>query len=70
MNLIVKDLKHFIFCDLHRFGFKLVNDGDISLGDLTAFQSYVFQIGVSNLEQHCDRHRYISFVQMLKLLSS
>lgn len=29
------------------FGFKLVNDGDISLGDLTAFQSYVFQIGAS-----------------------
>lgn len=29
------------------FGFKLVNDGQISLGDLTAFQSYIFQIGAS-----------------------
>jgi ABC-type multidrug transport system fused ATPase/permease subunit len=29
------------------YGFKLVNDGEISLGDLTAFQSYIFQIGGS-----------------------
>ena len=29
------------------YGFKLVTDGQISLGDLTAFQSYVFQIGGS-----------------------
>lgn len=27
------------------YGFKLVSDGDISLGELTAFQSYVFFIG-------------------------
>jgi len=27
------------------FGFKLVNDGEITLGDLTAFQSYIFTIG-------------------------
>lgn len=27
------------------FGFKLVNDGEITLGELTAFQSYIFQIG-------------------------
>ena len=27
------------------YGFKLVNDGEISLGELTAFQSYVFYIG-------------------------
>jgi len=27
------------------YGFKLVIDGRISLGDLTAFQSYIFQIG-------------------------
>lgn len=29
------------------YGFKLVNDGEISLGDLTAFQSYIFQIGAT-----------------------
>jgi ABC-type multidrug transport system fused ATPase/permease subunit len=29
------------------YGFKLVNDGEISLGKLTAFQSYIFQIGAS-----------------------
>jgi ATP-binding cassette subfamily B protein len=29
------------------FGLKLVNDGDLSLGKLTAFQSYIFQIGAS-----------------------
>ena len=27
------------------YGFKLVLDGDLSLGDLTAFQSYIFQVG-------------------------
>ena len=27
------------------YGFKLVSDGEISLGDLTAFESYIFQIG-------------------------
>ncbi|GAX16798.1 ATP-binding cassette, subfamily B (MDR/TAP), member 10 [Fistulifera solaris] len=27
------------------YGFKLVNDGEITLGELTAFQSYVFYIG-------------------------
>lgn len=27
------------------YGFKLVVDGEISLGDLTAFQAYIFQIG-------------------------
>jgi ATP-binding cassette subfamily B protein len=27
------------------YGFKLVTDGEISLGDLTAFQSYIFRIG-------------------------
>lgn len=27
------------------YGFKLVNDGEITLGQLTAFQSYIFQIG-------------------------
>ena len=27
------------------YGFKLVSQGSISLGDLTAFQSYIFQIG-------------------------
>jgi len=27
------------------YGFKLVTEGEISLGDLTAFQSYIFQIG-------------------------
>lgn len=27
------------------YGFKLVNDGEITLGELTAFQSYIFQIG-------------------------
>jgi ATP-binding cassette subfamily B protein len=27
------------------YGFKLVVDGEISLGDLTAFQSYIFRIG-------------------------
>jgi ATP-binding cassette subfamily B protein len=27
------------------YGFKLLVDGEISLGDLTAFQSYIFQIG-------------------------
>lgn len=27
------------------YGFKLVIDGNISLGELTAFQSYIFQIG-------------------------
>lgn len=27
------------------YGFVLVGDGEISLGDLTAFQSYIFQIG-------------------------
>jgi ATP-binding cassette subfamily B protein len=29
------------------YGFKLVNAGDISLGDLTAFQSYIFTIGAT-----------------------
>jgi ABC-type multidrug transport system fused ATPase/permease subunit len=29
------------------YGFKLVNDGQISLGDLTAFQSYIFTIGAT-----------------------
>ena len=29
------------------YGFKLVNDDQMSLGDLTAFQSYIFQIGSS-----------------------
>lgn len=29
------------------YGFKLVNNGSISLGELTAFQSYIFQIGGS-----------------------
>jgi ATP-binding cassette subfamily B protein len=29
------------------FGFKLVNDGAMTLGDLTAFQSYIFTIGGS-----------------------
>jgi ABC-type multidrug transport system fused ATPase/permease subunit len=29
------------------YGFKLVTDGELSLGKLTAFQSYVFQIGGS-----------------------
>jgi len=29
------------------YGFKLVTDGVITLGDLTAFQSYIFQIGSS-----------------------
>ncbi len=27
------------------YGFQLVLDGDLSLGDLTAFQSYIFQVG-------------------------
>ncbi len=27
------------------YGFKLVNDGKMTLGDLTAFQAYIFQIG-------------------------
>lgn len=27
------------------YGFKLVNDGDLSLGKLTAFQTYIFEIG-------------------------
>jgi ABC-type multidrug transport system fused ATPase/permease subunit len=27
------------------YGFRLVNDGEITLGELTAFQSYIFQIG-------------------------
>ena len=29
------------------FGFKLVNDGTLTIGLLTAFQSYIFQIGAS-----------------------
>jgi ABC-type multidrug transport system fused ATPase/permease subunit len=29
------------------YGFKLVNDGELTLGKLTAFQSYIFQIGAS-----------------------
>jgi ABC-type multidrug transport system fused ATPase/permease subunit len=29
------------------YGFKLVSDGEITLGKLTAFQSYIFQIGAS-----------------------
>jgi ABC-type multidrug transport system fused ATPase/permease subunit len=29
------------------YGLKLVNDGELSLGKLTAFQSYIFQIGAS-----------------------
>jgi ABC-type multidrug transport system fused ATPase/permease subunit len=29
------------------YGFTLVNGGEISLGDLTAFQSYIFQIGAT-----------------------
>ena len=29
------------------YGLKLVNDGDLSLGKLTAFQSYIFQIGAT-----------------------
>jgi len=40
------------------YGFKLVDDGDITLGGLTAFQSYIFQIG-SSLAQ---TSRYISQV--------
>lgn len=29
------------------YGFKLVNDGELTLGKLTAFQSYIFQIGAT-----------------------
>jgi ABC-type multidrug transport system fused ATPase/permease subunit len=29
------------------YGLKLVNDGDLTIGKLTAFQSYIFQIGAS-----------------------
>jgi ABC-type multidrug transport system fused ATPase/permease subunit len=29
------------------YGFKLVNDGELTLGKLTAFQSYIFKIGAS-----------------------
>ena len=29
------------------YGFKLINDGKMTLGELTAFQSYIFQIGGS-----------------------
>lgn len=29
------------------YGFKLVNDGELTIGQLTAFQSYIFQIGGS-----------------------
>jgi ABC-type multidrug transport system fused ATPase/permease subunit len=40
------------------YGFKLVSEGEMTLGDLTAFQSYIFQIG-SSLAQ---TSRYISQV--------
>ncbi len=36
----------FLYCTLW-YGFKLVNDKTISLGDLTAFESYIFQIGAA-----------------------